>query len=91
MPSSAKAAIEVFTKVLSKELASFNCRVACVSPGYINVNSTLRNVNKANLEKIIQTIPLKKLGSAKDIANGIDYIIKNKYFNGKILNIDGGK
>ena len=87
----AKAAIEVFTKVLSKELASFNCRVACISPGYIKVKSTLKNVNKKNLEKIINTIPLKKLGSPKDIANGVEYIIKNKYFNGKILNIDGGK
>ena len=87
----AKAAVEVFTKVLSKELASLNCRVACISPGYIKVKSTLKNVDKKNLEKIINTIPLKKLGSARDIAYGVEYIIKNKYFNGKVLNIDGGK
>ena len=88
---SAKAAIETFTKVLSKELSSLNFRVACISPGYFNVKSTLKNVNKKNLEKIIENIPVRKLGNVKDIAHAIDFIIKNKYFNGKILNLDGGK
>lgn len=89
--SSAKAAIETFTKVLSKELSSLNFRVACISPGYFNLKSTLKNVNKKNLEKIIENIPVRKLGNVKDIAHAIDFIIKTKYFNGKILNLDGGK
>ena len=88
---SAKSAIETMTKVLSKELSGLNFRICCISPGYFNVKSTLENVNKKNLENIIKTIPLKRLGNVKDIAHGIDFIIKNKYFNGKILKIDGGK
>ncbi len=89
--SSAKSAIETMTKVLSKELSKFNFRIACISPGYFKVKSTLDNINKKNLEKVIDSIPLKKLGNARDIALGIDFIIKNKYFNGKVLKIDGGK
>ncbi len=89
--SSAKSAIETMTKVLSKELSKFNFRIACISPGYFKVKSTLDNINKKNLEKVIDSIPLKKLGNARDIASGIDFIIKNKYFNGKVLKIDGGK
>jgi 3-oxoacyl-[acyl-carrier protein] reductase len=89
--SSAKAAIEVFTKVLSRELAGLNFRVTCIAPGYLNVKSTINNVDKKNLKKIIETIPLKKLGYPEDIVKGVDFIIKNKYFNGKTLNIDGGQ
>lgn len=89
--SSAKAAVETLTKVMSMELATFNFRVACVSPGYIKAKSTLQNVNKKKLESIVQSIPLKKLGSLGDIANGLEFIIKSKYFNGKVLKIDGGK
>lgn len=89
--SSAKAAIETLTKVMSMELATFNFRVACISPGYINTKSTLQNINRKKLDSILQSIPLKKLGSLNDIANGIEFIIKNKYFNGKVLKIDGGK
>ena len=89
--SSSKAAIESLTKVMSMELATFNFRVACISPGYINAKSTLKNVNKKKLDSIVQSIPLKKLGSLNDIAFGLEFIIKNKYFNGKVLKIDGGK
>ena len=89
--SSAKAAIESLTKVMSMELATFNFRAACISPGYINAKSTLKNVDKRKLDSIVQSIPLKKLGSLNDIANGLEFIINNKYFNGKVLKIDGGK
>ena len=44
--SSSKAAIEIFTKVLALELASFKFRTACISPGYINVDSTIKNIKK---------------------------------------------
>ena len=89
--SSSKAAIEIFTKVLALELASFKFRTACISPGYINVDSTIKNIKKVKLDKIIQSIPLKKMGTPNDVAKGIDYVINNKYFNGKVLKIDGGK
>ena len=31
------------------------------------------------------------MGTPNDVAKGIDYVINNKYFNGKVLKIDGGK
>ena len=89
--SASKAAVEIFTKVLALELASFKFRTACISPGYINVDSTIKSIKKVKLDKIIQSIPLKKMGTPNDVAKGIDYVINNKYFNGKVLKIDGGK
>jgi len=89
--SAAKAAIEVATKVWSKELSIFKIRVACISPGYINVESTNQNITKIEKEKITNSIPLKRLGKINEIISGINFIINNKYFNGKTLKIDGGK
>ena len=88
--SASKKAVEVLTKVWSKELSPFKIRVACVSPGYINLQSTMENTSKKNRSKIINEIPLKKFGDLKDLISSIDFIIKNKYFNGKTLKIDGG-
>jgi len=87
----AKAAIEVATKVWSKELSVFKIRVACISPGYINVKSTNQNITKTEKEKITNAIPLKRFGNINEIISGINFIINNRYFNGKTLKIDGGK
>ena len=50
----------------------------------------MENTSKKNRSKIINEIPLKKFGDLKDLISSIDFIIKNKYFNGKTLKIDGG-
>lgn len=89
--SSAKAAIEVATKVWAKELSPLKIRVACISPGYFNLDSTNKNLNQNEKNKIMNEIPLKRFGKSKEILNGINFIISNQYFNGKILRLDGGK
>ncbi len=88
--SATKKAVEILSKIWSKEFAPFKIRVACLSPGYIKIKSTHLNTNEKNRKKIISEIPLKRFGDVKDIINGINFIINNKYFNGKILKIDGG-
>ena len=88
--SASKKAIEVLTKIWSHELAPFKIRVASIAPGYIELDSTNKKLNKNKKEKIISEIPLKKFGEIKSIINGINFIVNNNYFNGKTLNIDGG-
>ena len=89
--SAAKAAIEVATKVWSQELSFLKIRVAAISPGYFDLKSTNKNLNIKDKNKIIHEIPLKRFGKSNEIKNGINFIISNKYFNGKILRLDGGK
>lgn len=62
--AAAKAGMIGFTKALAKELASRGIRVNAVAPGFIQTDMT----KDLNTEKIVEAIPLKKLGTPEDIA-----------------------
>jgi 3-oxoacyl-[acyl-carrier protein] reductase len=42
------------------------------------------------LKDVIRKVPLRRLGKVDEIADGIVSIIKNDFFNGKVLELDGG-
>ena len=88
--SASKKSIEILTKTWSKEFSNHKIRFACIAPGYINLQSTNNKTKKQKLKKIINEIPIKRLGKKNEILNAILFIIKNDYFNGKVLQIDGG-
>tara|TARA_B100000282_G_scaffold293499_1_gene268940 strand:+ start:1562 stop:2290 length:729 start_codon:yes stop_codon:yes gene_type:complete len=87
--TAAKAGLLNFTKSLAKELAP-NVLVNSVSPGAI-----LWDVNEPSEDKkneILSNIPMKRIGSEKDIVSIIDYLLtQNTYMTGRNINIDGGK
>ena len=88
--SASKSAIETLTKVWAKELADFNIRVACISPGFFNTDSTKRSLSNDLISDIVSSTPSKRMGTYREFIGAINFIIKNKFFNGKILSLDGG-
>jgi 3-oxoacyl-[acyl-carrier protein] reductase len=88
--SASKSAIETLTKVWAKELADFNIRVTCISPGFFNTDSTKRSLSNDIISDIVSSTPSKRMGTYREFTGAINFIIKNKFFNGKILSIDGG-
>ncbi len=88
--SASKKSIEILTKTWAKEFSFHKIRFACIAPGYINLQSTNKKTKKRKLNKIINEIPINRLGKKNEILNAILFIIKNDYFNGKVLQIDGG-
>ena len=88
--SSSKSAIETFTTVLSKELGFLNVRAACIAPGYFDLKSTNYNLSKEKKTNKINEISLRRFGKINELINAINFIIKNKFYNGKVLKIDGG-
>jgi NAD(P)-dependent dehydrogenase (short-subunit alcohol dehydrogenase family) len=89
--AASKAGIIGFTKSLSLELAKDNITVNSIAPGMIDTDMT-RQIPKDYMDKIIQEIPLSRLGDAKEIAELIFYLSKDeaKYITGQVLNINGG-
>ena len=87
--AAAKAGLYNLTKSLARELAP-NVLVNSISPG-----SILWDVNEPSEEKkkkILDSIPMKRLGSEKDIVMLADYLItKNTYMTGRNISVDGGK
>ncbi len=88
--SSSKSAIETMTKVMSKELSVLNIRAVSIAPGYFNSQSTKKNMNEKELSKVILRTPSRRIGNVDELVNLVDIVIKNKFINGKTINIDGG-
>jgi acetoacetyl-CoA reductase len=65
--SAAKAGMHGFTMALAQELAAKGVTVNTVSPGYI-ATDMVKAVREDVLEKIISTIPVKRLGKPEEIA-----------------------
>lgn len=89
--SASKAGIIGFTKSLAKELASRNILVNAVAPGYIETDMT-RVLSDSVKENILNTIPLRKVGKAEDVANVVKFLASDEssYITGQVINIDGG-
>lgn len=89
--SASKAGIIGFTKSLAKEVASRNINVNAIAPGFIKTDMT--DVLKEEVkEEISKTIPLKRMGEAKDVANLVKFLVseESNYITGQVINVDGG-
>lgn len=85
--AAAKAGMIGFTKALAKELASRGIRVNAVAPGFIQTDMT----KDLNTEKIVEAIPLKKLGTPEDIAKTVKFLAEDApYITGQTIGVDGG-
>ena len=85
--AAAKAGLIGLTKSLSKELASRNIRVNAIAPGFIKTDMT----KDLDSEKIVEAIPLKRLGEPTDIASAVKFLaVDATYVTGQILQVDGG-
>lgn len=87
--SISKAGIDAMTKSLAKELGPSNIRVNAISPGIIDTEMN-KNLKKEDLKNIEEEIPLGKIGSTKDIAKCIEWLIEEEYTTGQIISINGG-
>ena len=85
----AKSGLQTLTQALAKELAP-DVRVNAIAPGVIleppNTEWTTEQKNN-----IINSVPLGRMGSEKDIADAAIFLSEAEYVTGQILNIDGGK
>ena len=89
--AASKAGIIGFTKSIAKELASRNITANAVAPGFIQTDMT--NVLKDEIKEAIElTIPLKRLGTAEDVAKVVKFLASDEssYITGQVINVDGG-
>jgi 3-oxoacyl-[acyl-carrier protein] reductase len=89
--SASKAGILGFTKSVAKELGSRNIRSNAVAPGFIETEMT-GELNEEQLKEWTKSIPLKRAGQGKDIANACLFLGSDvsSYITGQVLVVDGG-
>lgn len=88
-----KAAIKMFTKVLALELSEYGIMVNSVSPGAImtEINTKILE-EKEYLDKLLNRIPLKRIGEPIEIAKVVSFLCSSaaSYINGTTIYVDGG-
>jgi 3-oxoacyl-[acyl-carrier protein] reductase len=94
--ASAKAAQIGFTRQMAHELGPFGITVNCIAPGFVLSNPTSiaqwESYGPEGQQKILNNIPVRHLGTADDIANGVQFFVDPaaKWITGQTLSIDGG-
>ena len=71
--SAAKAGMHGFTMALAQEMATKGVTVNTVSPGYIGTEM-VRAIREDVLEKIVATIPVKRLGTPEEIGSIVGWL-----------------
>jgi len=86
----AKGALPQFARTLARELADYNIRVNCVSPGIIRTpfQDFLAPDQIENNTK--NRIPLHREGQPEHVARAILELVENDFITGEDLAIDGG-
>ncbi|MDR6889708.1 MULTISPECIES: acetoacetyl-CoA reductase [Variovorax] len=89
--SAAKAGMHGFTMALAQELASKGVTVNTVSPGYIGTDM-VKAIRQEVLDKIVATIPVKRLGEPSEIASIISWLATDEggYSTGADFSVNGG-
>lgn len=89
--SAAKGGQIAFAKALSKEVALSNIRVNVIAPGVIQTNM-LSHLDSNDLESLREEIPLGRLGTGKDVANTVNFLLSDEssYITGQVIGVNGG-
>lgn len=90
--AAAKSGIHGFTKALAQEGAKFGVTVNAIAPGYIDTDMVAA-VPADVLGKIIQRIPVGRLGHAEEIARGVAFLCAEDaaFVTGSTMSINGGQ
>jgi 3-oxoacyl-[acyl-carrier protein] reductase len=86
-----KAGLIGLTKSVARELASRNIRCNAVTPGFIDTDMTSA-LPEAARTKMMESIPLARLGSAEDVASAVCFLASDQaaYVTGEVLKVNGG-
>ena len=91
--AASKGALIAFTKSLAVELAPYGIHVNCVSPGWVDTDMCTEVFSEPGYrEKIVESIPLKRIPDPEDIAGPILFLASDlaRHITGENLNVNGG-
>lgn len=89
--SASKAAVIGFTKTTAREYAGRGITANAVAPGFIDTRMT-QGLNDSTKEKLLQQIPLGRLGTPDEIAGVVKFLVSKdaSYITGQVIHVNGG-
>ena len=90
--AASKAAIEVFTVGLAREVATEGIRVNAVRPGLIDTEIHADGGDAQRAQKARDVAPMKRPGQAEEVARAILWLASDaaSYTTGAVLDVSGG-
>ena len=89
--AAAKAGIEGFSRSLAREVGPYGIRVNVISPGMIDTDM-LALMPRAQREKLVGSLPLKRIGYPSDLVGLALLLVSNagSYITGQTIHVNGG-
>lgn len=87
--AAAKAGVVALAETWARELARYNIRTGAVAPGTIDTDMIAAMKPEAR-ERLVSSVPLRRLGQPDHIARSVLFIFENDYFTGRVIDTDGG-
>jgi 3-oxoacyl-[acyl-carrier protein] reductase len=90
--AASKAGIIGLTQSTARELASRGVTCNAVAPGYIDTAMTAEHLPEAARAKLMESIPLGRIGAADDIADAVAFLAgpEAAYITGQVIRVNGG-
>ena len=88
----AKVGINGLTQQLARELGGDRIRINAIAPGPTDTEATRSQVGEY-AEQLVKDLPLKRLGTTKDMAGACLFLLSDEaaWITGQIINVDGGQ
>ncbi len=88
--AASKAAVESFTRVMSRELADYNITVNACGPTPV-MTDLIKGVSDHKMDELIGVQAIKRMGTNEDIANVTDFFIRpeSEFITGQTLYLGG--
>jgi 3-oxoacyl-[acyl-carrier protein] reductase len=87
--SASKGGLASLTASLALELAPYRIRCVAIAPGMIDTPMTAQ-IPEAYRKETLSHVAAGRLGTPAEVAHAARFCVENDYFNGRVLEIDGG-
>jgi NAD(P)-dependent dehydrogenase (short-subunit alcohol dehydrogenase family) len=91
--AASKGAVDVLTKGLGDEMAADKVRVVGVRPGIIDTGLHAKGGEPNRVERMANQLPMKRAGTAREVANTILYLMSDKasYITATSVDVSGAR
>lgn len=87
--AASKAGLIGLTKSVAREVANRGIRVNAIAPGFIESDMT-DAIPERMKDAMIAQVPMKRIGTAEEVANVALFLAEQEYITGQVIAIDGG-